>query len=85
MCIRDSGCAGGDGVALLMEQGGEEPKLRLVDLKAAASLVDAALAEDDDLFTAPERVDHDGPFLECCPHAWVQPRPSSVSMYWNMH
>jgi len=53
-----------DGFALLMEKRGKEKEFGVFDLKAAASLAEAAFAEQDDLVAATEGIDDDGPFLE---------------------
>ena len=54
--------------ALLMEQRGKKQKFRMLDLEAAALFADAALAQDDDLLSAPQRIHDDGPFFKCRSH-----------------
>jgi hypothetical protein len=61
----EAGLGGGnDGLALLMEEGWEEDEFVVLHSKAATAFVNAAFAEDEDLFAARECVDHDGPFFE---------------------
>jgi len=51
-----------------MVGGGKEKELRMFDLKAVAPFANAALAQEEDLLPAPQGIDDDGPFFECCPH-----------------
>src|SRR2546423_13565576 len=46
----------------------KKQKLRMLDLEPAGPFADAALAQDDDLLAAPQRIHHDGPFVESNPH-----------------
>ena len=61
----EAGLGGGnDGFALLMEEGWEEDEFVVLHFEAAAAFMDAAFAQDEDLFAARESVDDDGPFFE---------------------
>jgi len=50
---------------LLVKEGGKEQKLRVQEAKARAAFGDAAFADDEALFAAPEGAAHESPFLEC--------------------
>jgi hypothetical protein len=60
--------AGHHRLALLVEERGEKKKVIVLDLETAAAFADAALAQDDDLVAAPERIHDHRPFLERHPH-----------------
>ena len=47
-----------------MEEGWEEDEFIVLHFEAAAAFVNAAFAEDEDLFAARESVHDDGPFFE---------------------
>lgn len=65
-----AGLGGGEhGLALLVIQRREEEEARVHDLKAAAPFRDAALAQEEDLVPAPQRIHDDGPFFERRSHA----------------
>ena len=61
-------CCGQNGLTLLVKERREEQEARVFGLEAAASLRNAALAQDEDLVSAPERVHHDRPLFECRSH-----------------
>jgi hypothetical protein len=60
---------GEHGLALLVVERWEEEKVRVLDLKAAEPFRDAALAQEEDLLPAPQRIHDDGPFFERRSHA----------------
>ena len=47
-----------------MEQSWEEDEFVVLHFEAAAAFVDAAFAQDEDLFTARESIDDDSPLFE---------------------
>ena len=53
-----------DRFSLLVKERREEKELRTFDPEAAAPLADAALAQNDDLLPAPQRIRHNRPFFE---------------------
>jgi len=52
-----------------MKERREKQKLRMLERESAPPLAEAAFAEDEDLFAAPERIHHDRPFFERDSHA----------------
>lgn len=66
--IESSLSRGNDRLALLMEQGGKEQELRLLDLKATAAFAQAAFAQEQNLSAAPQGIYNHGPFLESHSH-----------------
>ena len=59
---------GNDRLALLMEQRWKEKEARMLRFETSASFAEAALAQNQDLLAAPQRVHHDPPFFEGHPH-----------------
>ena len=53
---------------LLMKERGIKKKLRMFHFEAATAFLNAAFAENENLFSTPERINDDGPFLECSNH-----------------
>ena len=66
---RTIGASSSATIRKLQKQRGKEQELRRRDLEAVPSFTDAALAQDDDLLAAPQRIDDYGPFFECRSHA----------------
>lgn len=60
--------AGNDAITLLVVTGGEKKKSQMPHLKPATSLMNAALAQQENLLSAAKRIHNDFPFLECNQH-----------------
>lgn len=59
---------GNDRFALLVKKRGEEEKFGMFEAKPAAAFVNAAFAENKNLFSAAKGINHHGPFFESCGH-----------------
>ncbi len=60
--------------ALLMKQSREQQKSRLLHLEPAAPFADAALAQNHNLFAAPERIHDHRPFFKSRTHKIILAR-----------
>src|SRR5262245_18644557 len=62
------GC-GNDAITLLVVTRGEKEKSHMLHPKSASSLMNAALAQQENLLSSAKRIHNDFPFLECHLHS----------------